>query len=158
MPRDLTPGVIDGFAEHAFSFGACAGLAIALHDATGWPLVKVTDADAVYRRGSSERTLADADEDARADAAGNSIGMGAGGLHWLVAHPSGKLLDIGGLHDSGDVLDRYDGEGDEAADGRVAIGVTDRDDAVDEYVEAKGEPVTLTVCASFIEPVLARIA
>lgn len=39
----LTPGVIDGAAEHAFSYGACAALAYALHEATGWPIIGITD-------------------------------------------------------------------------------------------------------------------
>lgn len=39
----LTSGVIDGSAQAAFKYGGCGALAIALHEATGWPLVAVTD-------------------------------------------------------------------------------------------------------------------
>lgn len=35
---NLTPGVLDGHALRAFTHGACGALAIALHDATGWPI------------------------------------------------------------------------------------------------------------------------
>jgi hypothetical protein len=42
-PDLLTPGLLDGTAQHAFTTGACSALAIALHDATGWPIVAITD-------------------------------------------------------------------------------------------------------------------
>lgn len=155
---DITPGVLDASAERAFTYGACCGLAVALHDATGWPLIKVTDADSVYPSGDDEDALdglvgRPAAERGRLT---NVAGVGVGGLHWLVAHPSGKLLDVDGLHDVDDVLDRYDGEGDERSQGEVALGVSGRADAIDEYVDAKGEPVALAVCATFVPSVLAR--
>lgn len=149
---NVTPGVIDGAAEHAFSYGACAGLAIAIHDATGWPLIKVTDADSVYGPdGYSD--LTDADTADRGNLT-NKAGIGAGGLHWGIAHPTGKFLDIDGLHEPADIVERYD---DDADDGTAALGQTSRDDALDEYVSAKGEPVALDVCATFVEAVLSRI-
>lgn len=41
MYDQITNGVINEQAIRAFKYGACAGLAIALHDATGWPLIQV---------------------------------------------------------------------------------------------------------------------
>lgn len=41
----LTPGTITPAAIEAFTRGACAGLAIALHDTTGWPLIEVGHCD-----------------------------------------------------------------------------------------------------------------
>ncbi|MEU1663611.1 hypothetical protein ABZ547_08345 [Streptomyces sparsogenes] len=41
MKWQITPGIIDKTAVRAFKYGACGGLAIALHDATGWPIVSV---------------------------------------------------------------------------------------------------------------------
>lgn len=148
---DLTPGRLDGAAAHAFSYGACAGLAIALHDATGWPLVKVTDADSVFLPGTYTPVKdAAVEQRARTD---NQAGS-AGGLHWLVAHPSGRLVDVDGFHDPVSVVERYDDDTDE---GVAAVGVATRADAVDEYVEAKGQPVPLDVCATFVPAVLDRL-
>lgn len=45
MPWQLTPGMITPAAIEAFTRGACAGLAIALHDATGWPIIEVGHCD-----------------------------------------------------------------------------------------------------------------
>lgn len=39
---NVTPGVIDRTTVRAFKYGACGGLAIALHDLTGHALVAVT--------------------------------------------------------------------------------------------------------------------
>ncbi|MEU9014311.1 hypothetical protein AB0D12_31980 [Streptomyces sp. NPDC048479] len=39
---NLTPGIINDRTIKAFKHGACGGLAIAIHDLTGWPLVAVT--------------------------------------------------------------------------------------------------------------------
>lgn len=149
---DVTPGVLDAGAERAFSFGACAGLAIAIHDDTGWPLVKVTDAHAVYAPNGTPYT--ELDDEARETI--GAAGMGAGGIHWLVQHPDGRLIDVDGAHTAADVLAQWDGDGDEEAQGRVGLGVAARDDAIDEYVIAKGEPVALTVCATFVAIVLER--
>jgi hypothetical protein len=41
----LTPGTITPDAIEAFTRGACAGLAIAIHDDTGWPIVEVGHCD-----------------------------------------------------------------------------------------------------------------
>ncbi|MEV4784018.1 ParB N-terminal domain-containing protein [Streptomyces tuirus] len=45
MPWQLTPGRITPAAVEAFTRGACAGLAVAVHDATGWPIVEVGHCD-----------------------------------------------------------------------------------------------------------------
>jgi hypothetical protein len=152
MSESLTPGVLDGAAERAFSYGACAGLALALHDATGWQLVKLTDADSVYDPHGGD--YVDRPQLQRGHI--GSAGMGAGGLHWAVERPDGMLIDVDGAHTLGELIDRYSGEGDQRSQGQVAAGRTDREDAIDEYVEAKGAPVPLTMAASFVEPVLDR--
>lgn len=45
MRWQLTPGVITPEAVDAFACDACAGLALALHDETGWPLIEVGSCD-----------------------------------------------------------------------------------------------------------------
>lgn len=45
MQWDLTPGIITPAAVEAFTRGACAGLAVAVHDHTGWPIVEVGHCD-----------------------------------------------------------------------------------------------------------------
>lgn len=45
MQWQLTPGTITPAAVEAFSHAACAGLAVALHDATAWPLIEVGHCD-----------------------------------------------------------------------------------------------------------------
>lgn len=45
LPWQLAPGTITPAAVEAFTRGACAGLAIALHDATGWPIIEVGHCD-----------------------------------------------------------------------------------------------------------------
>jgi len=126
----LTPGVIDGAAEHVFTMGGCGALAIALHDATGWPIVAITDHHNVH--------------DGRAG--------GGSALHWTVRHPSGRLLDIDGLHDVADLVDRYDGEAD---DGQAAWGISSRADAEEWWNEA-GRKIPLSVAATFVDAVLER--
>jgi hypothetical protein len=129
-PANLTPGVIDGYAERAFKYGACGALAIALHDATGWPVVAITDSHNV--------------EDGRAG--------GGSALHWTVKHPSGKLLDIDGLHDPADLVSEYAGEAD---NGEAAAGVSSRADVVEWYVESQGEPIPVSLANTFVDAVLA---
>jgi hypothetical protein len=144
---DLTRGVIDGYAERAFSYGACDALAIALHDATGWPLVKVTDAHNVF---IGIRPVEGADAAVRA--VPNQAGIGSA-LHWVVRRPDGMFIDIDGAHSGEDLLDAFDGDADE---GEAALGYASRSDALDEYVEAKGEPIPIELAATFVKAVLAR--
>jgi hypothetical protein len=126
----LTPGVLDGAAEHVFTMGGCGALAIALHDATGWPIVAITDHHNVH--------------DGRAG--------GGSALHWTVRHPSGRLLDIDGLHDAADLAERYDGYAD---DGQAAWGLSSRADAEEWWNEA-GRKVPIAMAETFVDAVLER--
>lgn len=139
--RSEEVGAASEAEKRLLTYGACAGLAIAVHRLTGWPLIKITDAHAVYPDPASP-DLSDQPAHARA-ATSNVVGMGAGGLHWMVLTPEGDLLDIDGRRDPLDVLDDYD---DEADDGVAALGQVPLDDALDEYVTAKGEPLPLSRC------------
>lgn len=130
-PKDLTPGVLDGTALRAFKHGDCDIFAVALHDKTGWPLVKVTDHHNVH--------------DGRAH-------MGSA-MHWMLRHPSGKLVDVDGLHEELDILDEYDGHAD---DEKAAIGWSTRQEALDEY-EEKGGRIPLKLAKTFVDAVLAKI-
>lgn len=125
----LTPGVIDGYARRAFKYGACAALAIAMHDKLGWPIVAITDAHNVH--------------DGKA-------GWGSA-LHWAVRRPDGKLIDIDGAHDESDLVDAYHGEADE---GEAAAGQSSRDIAVEWYVECQGEPIPVSLASTFVTPLL----
>ena len=146
-PRSLRPGILDGSAERAFTAGACAALAIALHDATGWALVKVTDSHNVWV--GDDHTMEGLDADAR-----SRIGSAGGGsaLHWMVVRPDGALIDVDGAHSAADVIDEHDGEAD---DGESALGQASRRDAVEEY-EGQGEPISIRLAATFVTAVLAR--
>jgi hypothetical protein len=129
---NLSPGIIDGSALYVFKHGGCDALAIALHDATNWPIVAITDANNVFADGTAG---------------------GGSAMHWNVRHPSGKLLDIDGLHDVGELVDEYM---DDADDGKAAAGISTRADAMEWYEEA-GEKVPLKIAATFVEPLLASI-
>ncbi len=126
----LTAGVLDGAAERAFTFGGCDALAIALHDATGWPLVAITDHHNVH---------------------GGRAGGGSA-MHWTVMHPSGRLLDVDGLHDPAELVERYDGYAD---DGQAAWGISSRADAEEWWNEA-GRKVSIGMAATFVDAVLGR--
>lgn len=45
MEWKVRPGIIDQHAVQAFKYGACGGLAIAVHDITEWPLIAVGACD-----------------------------------------------------------------------------------------------------------------
>ncbi|TLX15949.1 hypothetical protein [Rhizobium sp. MHM7A] len=128
----LTPGVIDGAAEHAFSHGACAALAYALHEATGWPIIGITDSHNIHDR---------------------KLGGGSS-LHWGVEHPSGKFLDIDGLRDFDEVVDNYSADAD---DGEAAWGRGTRADIEEWYIAAQGEPISIKLARTFVDPLLDRI-
>jgi hypothetical protein len=131
-PDTLTPGLIDGYARRAFSYGACGAFAIVLHDATGWPIVAITDAHNVYD------------------------GMAGGGsaLHWTVRMPDGLLLDINGSHREDELVAEYDGDAD---DGKACAGIATRESAFEWYVEAQGEPISLELAATFVPAMLANV-
>jgi hypothetical protein len=130
-PSQITPGALTPAAQSAFLHGACAALAIALHDATNWPVVMVTDAWNVS----------------------NGIAGGGSALHWLVHHPSGRLVDVDGFHTADDLTAEYEGYAD---DGEAAIGTSSREDAA-EWYEAQGEPVSLDLAATFVPAVLSLL-
>jgi hypothetical protein len=128
----LTPGVIDGAAEHAFSTGACAALAYVMNEATGWKIVGITDSHNVH-----DGTLG-----------------GGSSLHWGVMRPDGKFIDIDGAHDMDDIVDRYHGEAD---DEEAAWGIGTRADIQEWYVESQGAPISFQLARTFVDPVLERI-
>jgi hypothetical protein len=129
-PNDLTPGVLDGYAKRMFKVGGCGALALAMHDALGWPIVAITDAWNV--------------EDGRAG--------GGSALHWLVKRPSdGLLIDVDGAHTEEEMVGEYEGEAD---DGEAAAGVSTRADLVEWYIEAQGEPIPVSLAATFVEAVV----
>lgn len=127
----LEAGVLDGSAKHVFTQGACVALAIALHDATGWPLVAITDHHNVF---------------------GGRMGSGSA-LHWTACRPDGKLVDIDGTHEPDALRTEYDAYAD---DGKAALGIASRDDAM-EWYEAQGVPVSLKLAATFVAPLLESI-
>lgn len=129
----LTPGVLDGSAEHAFKQGACAALAYALHEATGWPIIGITDAHNV--------------DDGR-------LGGGSS-LHWGVRRPDGMFVDVDGAHEMDDVVEEYSGDAD---DGEAGWGVGSKADIQEWYVEAQGAPISIAFARSFVEPVLQRLS
>jgi len=132
-PSRLTPGELDGAARHAFSQGACGALAMALHDATGWPVVAVTDAHNVY--------------DGKAG--------GGSALHWAVRRPDGMIVDVDGAHEAADLVEKYKWDAD---DEEAAVGTSTREDVEEWYVENQGEPIPVGLAATFVDAVLANAA
>lgn len=131
-PSKLTPGVLDGYALHAFKYGACGALAIAMHDATGWPIVAITDHHNVFEDGTAG---------------------GGSALHWTVLRPDGMLVDVDGAHTADALIAEYEGEAD---NGEAAAGRSTRADAVEWYVECQGEPIPVSLAAKFVDAVLAK--
>lgn len=130
---DLTPGVLDGAALHAFKLGACGALAIAIHDYNHWPIYAVTDSHNV------ERGVA---------------GRGSA-LHWVVRRPDGFFIDVDGAHTEEELVEAYNGFADDA---QCAIGISSRDDCWDWYGDAQGGPITILFATSFINVVLEKAA
>jgi hypothetical protein len=129
--HSLKPGVLDGTAEAAFLHGACAALALALHQHTGWPLIGVTDSHNLH---------------------GDRVGSGSC-LHYGVRRPDGAWIDVLGARTDAEIIDEY---ADEADDGEAGIGVTTESDVRDYYVDAQGEPVPVDLAITFVAAVLAR--
>ena len=130
----LVPGEINEAARVAFQYGACDGLAIAVHDRTGWPLVKVTDAWNVQPaggEGSVEAYLPDG-VSGRTQKERAEIGEAGDGsaLHWFVLRPDGKLIDIEGAHDALGLIVAFDSMAD---DNEAALGTSSREAALEEY-------------------------
>jgi hypothetical protein len=61
----VEPGVLDRRAVAAFTLGQCHGMALALHERTGWPMVAAYDVE-----DSCQHVLADAGDDRFVDIAG----------------------------------------------------------------------------------------
>lgn len=130
-PTRLTPGVLDGDAVVAFRFGACGALAIALHDATGWPIVAITDHDNVFD---------------------GHLGMGSA-MHWAVLRLDGKVIDVDGAHDPDELVAEYHAAAD---DGQAALARARRRDALEWYYEGGGKQIPLSLAATFVAAVLQR--
>lgn len=131
-PANLTPGVLDGYALRAFKYGACGALAIAIHDATGWPIVAITDHHNVFEDGTAG---------------------GGSALHWTVRRPDKKLIDVDGAHDQDDLVEQYH---DEADDHQAAAGRSTRADVVEWYIENQGEPIPVSLAGTFVDAVLEK--
>ena len=151
-PKDLTPGKLDGWAERAFTYGACAALAIAIHDAKGWALVKMTDSHNVSRRLPNGRYLDMEGQPEEVRAVVVEAGGGSA-LHWMVLRPDGRLVDVDGSHDPAEALADFEGDAD---NGEGALGTASREDAVEEYIDGQGEPISIKLAATFVKAVLAR--
>ena len=130
-PDRLTPGVLDGAAEHAFLAGACTALAIAMHDALGWPIMAVTDAHNVYE------------------------GRAGGGsaLHWAVLRPDGMVVDVRGAHEPAWLVGEY---GPDADEGEAACVPAGRADAAEWHAEGSGSAIPLSLAARFVDAVVER--
>lgn len=131
-PSNLTPGVLDGYALRAFKYGACGALALAIHDATGWPVMAITDHHNVFEDGTAG---------------------GGSALHWVVRRPDGMLVDVDGAHLAGDLVEQYH---DEADDHVAAVGRSTREDVVEWYIENQGEPIPVSLAAKFVDVVLEK--
>lgn len=129
-PSKLAPGVLDEYARGAFKYGACGALAIAMHDALGWPIVAITDAHNVFEDGQAG---------------------GGSALHWTVRAPDGKLVDVDGAHAEDDLVDEYMFDAD---DEEAAAGISCRADCAEWYVESQGQPVPIDLARTFVEAVL----
>jgi hypothetical protein len=129
-PKKLTPGIIDGFAKSIFKYGGCGGLAIAMHDELGWPIVAITDAHNVFEDGTAG---------------------GGSAMHWTVRAPDGKLVDVDGAHDPEDLVEEYMWDAD---DEEAAAGTTSREGCAEWYVEAQGEPIPIDLARTFVQAVL----
>jgi hypothetical protein len=127
----LTPGVIDGAAKHAFSRGACASLAYAIHETTGWPIIGITDSHNAH----------------------DGVLGGGSSLHWGVQHPSGQFLYIDGLRGLDDVVESYNADAD-ADDQEAAWGRGSKADIEEWYIEAQGEPISILLARTFVTPLL----
>lgn len=79
---ELTPGVLDHAAKHAFSSGQCHALALAIHEHTGWEIVGLRWDDPYFNG-----TIPD---------------------HVLVRDPDGHLFDVNGYDVSAEWMSRDD--------------------------------------------------
>lgn len=145
MHPKITPG-----DERTFTVGACEVLAIALHDETGWPIIKVTDSHNVCSRGADDwwPRLEGTPDEERAKTS-NKSAMGSA-MHWMVLRPDGKLIDIDGAHEPLDIVQEYNEHADEA---EAAIGRSTRPEAVEES-EQKGTTASVAYAKALVPAVL----
>lgn len=123
----VQPGEIDEAACHAYSWGQCHSLAIALSEATQWPIVELCD---LPRFGpDSMRSI----------------------IHMLVQRPDGMLLDITGARSRAELDEVYPLAVVRELDGRAAR----RLDRNDHGWGAPMLPINLSVARSFTAPLLA---
>ncbi|MFE3484793.1 ParB N-terminal domain-containing protein [Streptomyces griseus] len=100
---------------------AAAGLAVGLHDTTGWPLTEVWS-----REGFP--------------------------LHYMVRHPSGRLMDVEGLHEERHVAIDFDWY----ANSSVTFTEVCRDEVLVRYREELDEPVPMALMPAVAAAVLRR--
>lgn len=102
--------------RHEFLHGSCVSLAIAIHDITGWPLIKITE----------EWNVARANRD-------RPRALDGSALHWVVEDPSsGDFLDIDGPKPKAKEIEKYE----EMVDDPVAWGLATRPEAMERKREA----------------------
>ncbi|WP_331725964.1 hypothetical protein [Streptomyces sp. NBC_00470] len=88
----VTPGHLNDAAREAFTEGQCHALALALNEATGWPITAILTADSCRQ---DDPLCNRADDDHCACRIG----------HLVVTRPDGTHLDITGAHTPGTVPD-----------------------------------------------------
>ena len=99
---------ITGRAERFFMRGGCVAIAAYVHQVSGWPLCKVTDAHNVH--------------------AGRAGGGSA--MHWVLETPEGEFADVRGIHTREEILEEYHGFAD---DHEAAIGCSSFEEARQEH-------------------------
>jgi hypothetical protein len=127
----LSPGRLNGIAERLFHEGACSALAIALNDATGWPIVAVTETDNIN---------------------GGRIGMGSA-MHWFVERPDGRLIDVLGAHTREEALEEFPAD---YEDEETGLAYARREDALEQYEASAAALIPLRTAALFVGAVLER--
>jgi hypothetical protein len=136
-------------ASAVFGHGACDVFAAALHDLTGWPLVKVTDPWNVH--GTPDRFgIAEAGD-------GSAV-------HWVVRTPDGQLVDVHGMHPLAGFAEQFDAyvdlpdDEDELAgvEPGAKLGYATRDDAIEEAA-AKGHDLGVADALPDAQALLARL-
>lgn len=116
----------------ALKYDACAALAIAMHDRTGWDIVVITDQSNVRDDGTAVDDAA---------------------LHWTVRRPDGMLIDIDGAHVPEDLISAY---AEEAEGGTAAGACTNRRNAERWHEHYHKELVSISTADTFVDAVLAR--
>lgn len=135
---------IPGHIISRYVHGSCRTFALALHDQTGWPLVVVTDYDPDDPTSSGTQRR-------RAGWIAPAL-MSPMAMHAYVQHPSGKLLDVEGLHDPAAAVEEYDAHADSGA---AVLRYAAEADLRDERDEA--EDADMSEVAAYAAQVLASL-